>query len=342
MHLDTTRVADIVSAGDEASALRYLQELLQTQGTKAIPYLSIIAPVYDEDESLREFVDRLLSVLKSLECSFEIILVDDGSGSSTKSLLADFVKDSPAIIIIELSRNFGHQSAITAGLQYARGTHTVIMDSDLQDPPELIPDFLMKAQEGAEVVYGIRKTRQESAFKKFCYYLFYRILKLLSSLEIPLDAGDFCLMSRSAVDSLNQLPERSRFVRGLRSWVGFRQIGIPYDRDVRFGGKPKYTIRRLVKLALDGLIAFGYRPLRAISCLGLGVSVTAFLLAIFYILQKVQLGLNPPGFASTMVAIFFFSGIQLVTLGILGEYVGRIYEETKQRPSFVVRRVIRH
>jgi glycosyltransferase involved in cell wall biosynthesis len=307
--------------------------------------LSIIAPVYNEHLVIKEFVSRLLVQLRKLKNegkldSFEVILVNDGSTDKTTSILEEICSKETEVICLDLSRNFGHQFAISAGIDMAEGDRVVIMDSDLQDPPEELPRFLEKLEEGYDVVYGVRRTRKENFIKKFCYAAFYRMLRLLSSIEIPLDSGDYCAMSRQAADNLRKFPERNRFMRGLRSWIGLKQIGLEYDRDARFAGKPKYTIRTLIKLALDGLVAFSYRPLRAIALVGIFVSLASFALAIFYAFQRIQFGLAPPGFASTMVAIFFFAGLQLITLGIIGEYIGRIYEEVKQRPHYLIKRVI--
>lgn len=301
--------------------------------------ISIVAPVYNETDGLIEFHSRLASVLDSLNRTYEIILIDDGSDETTKRTLDRLLSADHRLTVIELSRNFGHQMAISAGLNFAGGDVIVIMDSDLQDPPETLPEFFEKIEEGYDVVYGIRKNRKENIIKKLCYASFYRLLKQVSNIEIPLDAGDFCVLRREAAEHLRKLPERNRFVRGMRSWVGFQQAGITYDRDKRYAGKPKFTIRRLVKLALDGIFSFSYRPLRAISLAGIAVSAGAFLLALFYAFQRIKFGLNPPGFASTMVAIFFFSGLQLTTLGIIGEYIGRIYEEVKQRPLYIIRAI---
>jgi polyisoprenyl-phosphate glycosyltransferase len=229
--------------------------------------------------------------------------------------------------------------AISAGLDYAQGDGVIIMDADLQDPPEVLPQFIAKWREGHEVVYAIRAQRKEGWFKRSLYALFYRLLQRIASIEIPLDSGDFCLMDRRVVDILNGMPERNRFVRGIRSWVGLDQIGLEYERQARYAGRVKYSYRRLVYLALDGLISFSFVPLRMITIVGFSISAISILMAIGYTIQKITIGLNPPGFATTIVAIFFLAGIQLITLGVIGEYVGRIFEEVKQRPLYIVRRV---
>ena len=213
------------------------------------------------------------------------------------------------------------------------------MDADLQDPPEVLPQFIAKWKEGYDVVYAIRKERKEGWVKQCCYALFYRLWKRIANIPIPLDAGDFSLMDRRVVDLLVAMPERNRFVRGIRSWVGLNQVGLPYERRERHAGRPSYTLARLLYLALDGLISFSYVPLRLISILGLGVSVLSILMALFYVVKKLVFGLTPPGFATLTAAVFFLAGIQLITIGVIGEYVGRIFEEVKRRPLYVVRRV---
>jgi dolichol-phosphate mannosyltransferase len=212
------------------------------------------------------------------------------------------------------------------------------MDADLQDPPELLPDFVAKWREGYEVVYAIRQRRHEHIFKRFAYKAFYRLLKFTADIDIPLDAGDFCIMDRRVVELLVRMPERSRFIRGVRSWIGFNQVGIPVNRDERFSGNSKYGFFRLVHLAMDGLVSFSYMPLRFISLVGVFVSVLSIGLAIFYISKQLLIGLSPPGFATIVVMICFFAGVQLVTIGVIGEYVGRIFEEAKRRPLYIVKR----
>lgn len=303
--------------------------------------LTIVTPVFNEADTLMEFAERLYSQLTNLKYSYEVIFINDGSTDNSQQILETITKQYPNTIVIELSRNFGHQYAISAGIDYANSEVVIIMDSDLQDPPELIPQFINAWEDGHDIIYGIRKTRQENFFKKFCYAIFYRTLRLLSNIDIPLDAGDFCLISQKPLAELKKFPERNRFLRGLRSWVGFKQTGIEYDRDKRYAGKPKYTIRRLITLAFDGLLSFSYRPLRFISLVGILISISSFLLALYYSIKRVQFGLTPPGFATTVVAIFFFSGIQLTFLGIIGEYLARIYEEVKQRPLYITRTVSR-
>ena len=303
------------------------------------PVISIVIPVYDEQDNLPILYDRLCRVMESTEPQYEIVFVDDGSQDDSLRLLSDLANQDPRLVVVELARNFGHQVAISAGIDHARGRGVIIMDADLQDPPEALPRFIEKWREGHDVVYAIRTNRKEGWFKRTAYSMFYRLLQRIASIDIPLDAGDFCIMDRRVVDILVSMPERNRFVRGIRSWVGLDQVGLAYDRDARYSGKPKFTLNRLLYLAMDGLISFSYIPLRTISLLGFGVSLVSLLLAIGYTIQKLTRGLTPPGFATTVVAIFFLAGIQLITIGVIGEYVGRIFEEVKRRPLYIIRRV---
>jgi dolichol-phosphate mannosyltransferase len=304
-----------------------------------VPEISIVIPIYNEVENIAVLYDRLVTVLEGSAVDFEIVFVDDGSKDSSVKSLNELGASDKRVIVVELARNFGHQVAITAGLDFARGRGVVVMDADLQDPPEVLPQFIEKWREGHDVVYAIREHRKESWLKRISYKAFYRLLRRVSNIEIPLDAGDFCIMDRKVVDLLKAMPERSRFVRGIRSWVGFSQVGLPFERHARHAGRSKYTVGRLILLALDGLISFSYVPLRVITALGLSVSVVSLLLAVFFFVKKLLYGLSPPGYASIIVSIFFLAGIQLVTLGVIGEYVGRIFEEAKRRPMYVLRRV---
>jgi dolichol-phosphate mannosyltransferase len=305
----------------------------------ARPAVSVVIPVYDEEENLPLLYQRLTEVLEENEPHYEFVFVDDGSRDRSPEILQELSDQDPHVVVVQLARNFGHQIAISAGLDYARGEGVIIMDADLQDPPEVLPEFIAKWREGHDIVYAIRANRKEGWFKRWAYTYFYRLLQRIANIQIPLDAGDFCIMDRKAVDILNNMPERSRFVRGIRSWIGLDQVGLAYNRDSRYAGQPKFTISRLIYLALDGLVSFSFIPLRAISILGFIISFISIMLAIGYTIQKLTRGLTPPGFATTIVAIFFLAGIQLITLGVIGEYVGRIFEEVKRRPLYVVRKV---
>jgi polyisoprenyl-phosphate glycosyltransferase len=303
------------------------------------PDLSVVIPVYNEEDNLPALHARLSTVLAQTELSYEIVFVDDGSHDASLAILRRLASENPDVLVIELARNFGHQVAISAGLDHARGDGVIVMDSDLQDPPEVLPQFIEKWREGHDVVYAIRAQRKESWLKRVAYAAFYRLLQRVANIEIPLDAGDFCIMDRRVVDLLVGMHERNRFVRGIRSWVGLNQVGLAYERHARHAGKPKFTFMRLLYLALDGLVSFSYVPLRVITMLGLSVSLISIALAVFYAIKKLTVGLNPPGFATLTVAIFFLAGMQLITIGVIGEYVGRIFEEVKRRPLYVVRRL---
>jgi dolichol-phosphate mannosyltransferase len=303
----------------------------------AAPEVSVVIPIFNEIDGLPLLFERLYASLSAYD--FEIICVDDGSQDGSTQYLREIVVTDERLLLVELSRNFGHQIAISAGLDHARGQGVIIMDADLQDPPEILPQFIEKWREGHDVVYAVRRRRKEELLKRISYHLFYRVLQRIANIEIPLDSGDFCLMDRRVVDILNGMPERNRFVRGIRSWVGLDQVGVPFDRDVRHAGEPKYTYTRLVYLALDGLVSFSYIPLRFITILGFGVSSISIGLAIYYFIKRLTVGLSPPGFATLIVAITLLSGIQMITIGVMGEYIGRIFEEIKRRPLYIVRKV---
>ncbi len=305
------------------------------------PVLSIVIPVFNEEENIETLHARLTTVLRDLCDEYEIIYVDDGSQDRSQVMLQRMETEDVHVTVIELARNFGHQVAISAGLEHSRGRAVCIMDADLQDPPEILPKFLATWQEGAEVVYAIRTERKEWWGKRLAYALFYRLLQRVANIKMPLDAGDFCIMDRCVVDQLVQMPERNRFVRGIRSWIGFHQVGVAYERHSRHAGRPKYTFKKLVYLALDGLISFSHTPLRIITLLGFSVSLLSFLVALFYMIKKFTLGVGVPGFTTLVVSIFFLAGIQLMTIGVIGEYIGRISDEVKRRPLYVARRVTR-
>ncbi len=270
------------------------------------PEFSVVIPIYNEEQNIPVLYDRLVRVLEGADINFEIVFVDDGSGDQSVHSLNSIGASDNRVIVIELARNFGHQIAITAGLDFARGRAIAVMDADLQDPPEVLTEFIAKWREGHDVVYAIREHRKEGWLKRNSYKTFYRVLRRVSNIEIPLDAGDFCVMDRRVVDLLKSMPERSRFVRGIRSWVGFSQVGITFERHARHAGTSKYTVGRLMLLALDGLISFSYVPLRVITALGLSVSIMSLFLAIFFFVKKLLYGLDPPGYASIIVSIFFW------------------------------------
>jgi polyisoprenyl-phosphate glycosyltransferase len=301
--------------------------------------LSAVIPLYNEELNVPELLRRVHEVLGRLRGidDFELICVNDGSRDRTLSILRDLLPTYPKLVVVSLSRNFGHQLAATAGLDIARGDAVVLMDGDLQDPPELIEQFIQKYKEGYDVVYAVRHSRKgENFFKIFTARAFYRITQRLTNVSIPIDTGDFRLMSRRVVDALQQSRERHRFLRGLVSWVGFNQIGVPYDRDARFAGTSKYPISKMLRFAFDGITAFSETPLRFASYFGFYVSIAAFLVAMSEILIKVFTGYNLPGYTSTMFAILFLGGVQLIGIGILGEYIGRIYDQVKARPLYLI------
>jgi len=303
--------------------------------------LSVAIPVHNEASVLPELLLRVRTVLAALPGGpHEMVFVDDGSTDGTFEMLREAAREDSRIIAISLSRNFGHQAAISAALDHASGDAVVIMDGDLQDIPEVIPQFLEKFGEGFDVVYAQRVRRKEPLLRRICYFVFYRMMDRLSDIPLPLDSGDFGLMSRRVVDQVRRMPEHHRYLRGMRSWVGFRQIGIPVERAERRAGKSKYSLVRLMKLAADGILAFSIVPIRAMAILGALVMFLASIYICFAIYAKLVLHISPQGFTALIVAVTFLSGIVIFFLGIIGEYVGRIYEETKARPQYVVEQIV--
>jgi dolichol-phosphate mannosyltransferase len=306
--------------------------------------ISVIVPCYHEEAVLPQLFERLTEAAKSWGCDYEVICVDDGSTDRTWDLLRRQHEADGRWRCLCLARNFGHQAAISAGLSHAQGDAAVIVDADLQDPPEEIGRLLARWREGYEVVFAVRTKRKDPLAKRFVAWVFYRLLSRLGDLPLPTDSGDFCLLDRKVLEVINALPERNRYLRGLRRWCGFRQASIEFERGARAAGRPKYTLRKLVKLALDGLFSFSTAPLRLATYLGLTVSSLAFLGVVFTFCQKLfarqfaQIGLEPvAGFPTTVISILFLGGVQLICLGIIGEYIGRIYDEVKGRPLWVVR-----
>ena len=298
--------------------------------------LSVVVPIHNEAANLEPLFDRLIATLTRLGMTFEVLFIDDGSLDASPSILQQLQHLDFRVGVVTLSRNFGHQPAVTAGLNLARGRAVVVMDGDLQDPPEIIPALVDRWQGGFDVAYAVRQSRRESWLKRLAYFAFYRLLGAVADLDIPLDSGDFCLMDRRVVLALNSLPERARFVRGLRTFVGFRQVGVPYDRAARHLGEPKYTFRALLSLAIDGIVSFSGRPLRLLTFLGLATAVLAVGLTSWVFLDAFVHRTAPRGWASVIVAVLFMGSIQMVGLGIIGEYVRLIFLETKGRPSYIV------
>jgi len=307
--------------------------------------ISVVIPVYNEEDNIAALHQRVSEGVGACDDDYEVIVVDDGSHDATAELLHEIHARDPRWKVLCFSRNFGHQTAVSAGIHYACGEVVAVMDGDLQDPPEILPDLIAKLHEGYEVVYAVRRKRKEGVFKRAAYRLFYRILRQMASIEVPLDAGDFCVMDRAVVDVLKAMPERARFVRGLRSWAGFRQTGFEYERHARYGGEPKYTFRKLVQLAVNGVLCLSSSPLRWASWMGVmlcGASVGLIaLLLVWWFSRTTLFGIHPSnsiGWTSIMSMLLLLSGLQLLMIGIVGEYLARVFDEIKQRPPWIVAR----
>ena len=303
--------------------------------------ISIIVPLYNEQESFSVLINRIDNVINSMEVDVEVVLVDDGSKDSTAALMAEKALNDSRYHSIFLSKNHGHQLAITAGLSRVRATDGVfIIDGDLQDPPELLIDFYSKYKEGYDVIYAIRKKRKENILKRSAYFLFYRILNTISYIDIPLDSGDFSFISKRVIDILNEMPEESRYIRGMRTWIGFKQIGIEYERDERVAGETKYSFKTLVKLAKNGIFNFSEFPIKFITRLGMIITSLSIIYLIYTLIQKLIFHNVPQGFTSLLIAIILFSGVQLLSIGIIGEYILRIFFQVKNRPLFIIKNSI--
>lgn len=298
---------------------------------------SIIVPVYNESSCLDELHQRITQVMSSQGEEWELILVDDGSQDGSTEIIRKLAKADPHVRPVIFARNFGHQIAVTAGMDYSRGQALVIIDADLQDPPEVILDLIAKWREGYEVVYAVRAEREgESWFKTFSASMFYRVIYRITDVKIPLDTGDFRLLDKKVVNILNKMRERHRFLRGMSAWVGFRQIGVPYKRAARFAGETKYPLSKMLKLALNAITGFSYFPLQLATYVGFfaaGISILAIPIVIFMRIAGSQAFF---GQASALIAVLFLGGVQLISLGILGEYLGRVYDEVKGRPLYIV------
>lgn len=298
--------------------------------------ISVVVPLFNEQENLVSLHRRVTASLEAIGGPYELVLIDDGSQDQTPRMIDELAETDPRVVAVHLSRNFGHQAAISAGLDMARGEVVILMDGDLQDPPEILGDFIDAWREGYDVVYAIRAHRKESWWKRAGYFLFYRLQHRISDLEIPLDSGDFCLLDQKVVQAIRSLPEKQRFVRGLRAFVGFRQKGLVYARNAREAGQPKYTLRALIRLAIDGLVGFSGAPLRGIAYLGLVSTLVSFGLAGWVLGSAMWRQTTPPGWASTMVVVLFLGSVQILCLGIIGEYLRRIFIEVKGRPTYLV------
>ena len=303
-----------------------------------MPKYSLIIPIYNEEETIPELYRRVSDVMDSLDDSVELILINDGSRDCSLNLMRELQERDARVCYISFARNFGHQAAVTAGLNFARGQVIVVLDADLQDPPELIPKMIESWQAGYHVVYAQRtKRKKESWFKRLTAYVFYRLLRRLADVDIPADTGDFCLMDRQVVDLLNSMPERNRYIRGLRAWIGFRQTAVKFERDPRFAGEVKYTFKKSLALAINSLVSFSKIPLRISTYLGLFSALIALLMALLVLYWRLQQPDSPvTGLATILIAVFFLGSVQLISIGILGEYIGRIYEEVKGRPAYTI------
>ncbi len=302
--------------------------------------ISVVIPIYNEEEIIEKLFVRCIKSLKDITEDFEVICIDDGSSDKSLEKLENCHQLDKRFKVLTLSRNFGHQSALLAGLSETSGEYIAMIDGDLQDPPELIKTFYEKALEGYDVVYAVRKKRKEGIFKKFAYWLYYRLLRSVSNVDIPLDSGDFSLISRRALKEILGASEQSLFIRGIRSWVGFKQIGIKYNREERTSGAPKYTLKKLFLLAYNGLFGFSKFPVKFIFILGLVVFLISTIYTFFLLFKFLFFGGIPEGFTSLILAIIGFSSVQLIALGLIGEYVLRIYDESRGRPLFIVKKKI--
>ncbi|MBD2578286.1 glycosyltransferase family 2 protein [Oscillatoria sp. FACHB-1406] len=303
---------------------------------------SLIVPIYNEEKTIPELYRRLSAVMDSLDGTVELILINDGSSDRSLEMMRELHQQDARVCYLSFARNFGHQTAVTAGLNYSRGTAIIVLDADLQDPPELIPQLLEQWRQGYYVVYARRtKRRKEGWFKRFTAYTFYRLLRYLADVDIPADTGDFCLMDRKVVELLNRMPERDRYIRGLRAWVGFPQTAIQYEREPRFAGEVKYTFRKSFALAINSLVSFSKVPLRLATYLGLFSAFLALIMAFLVLYWRFYQPNSPlTGMAAIIVSIFFLGSVQLICIGILGEYIGRIYEEVKGRPLYTLAEVV--
>ena len=304
--------------------------------------ISIVVPLYNEEKVFASLSDRLVSVIDMVPFECEVILVNDGSSDGTALLIEDLCRRDNRFTGVLLSRNFGHQIAVTAGLAHVRGKKgAMIIDGDLQDPPELVSDFYQLLEEGYDVIYAVRQKRKEGLLKRLAYWSYYRLLKRISKLRIPLDSGDFSMLSRRVVDHMNAMPEHSRYLRGMRSWIGFRQKAFLYNRDERQAGETKYSWKKLFELAFNGIFNFSDFPVRLITRMGFFTILLALGYLVYIFIRKIFYGDVPQGFTTLIVAITLFSGVQLLSLGLIGEYVLRIYNQVRNRPLYIIDKVVR-
>lgn len=302
--------------------------------------ISVVVPMYYEELVAKECYSRLTKALSGKNFDYELIFVNDGSTDKTEQILQEIAVQDEKVKVINFARNFGHQVAVTAGIYNAKGDGVVLIDADLQDPPELIPSMVDLWEKGFQVVYAKRKKRKgESFFKKITAKYFYKFLNILSDISIPNDTGDFRLMDRCVVEVFKMMPEKHKFIRGMVSWIGFNQTFVEYERDERFAGETKYPLKKMLKFALDGLLSFSTKPLKLVASIGLLTVMLSFVVLLFALYMKFS-GQTESGWTSLMVVITFFSGVQLLSIGVLGEYIGRIYDETRNRPYFIVKNSI--
>jgi dolichol-phosphate mannosyltransferase len=305
------------------------------------PCLSIIIPVYNEEPTLPELHRRVTAAVQGFGVSYELLFVNDGSRDRSGAILRELALEDPHLRVIDFARNFGHQIAITAGMDHASGEAVVVIDADLQDPPEVIGQMLEKWREGYDVVYAVREKREgDTVFKRATAALFYRLLRRITNVDIPLDTGDFRLMSRRAIEAMKLFRERNRFVRGLVSWIGFRQTGITFVRHERFAGETKYPLKKMIRFALDGIVSFSYLPLQLATFFGFVASALSFLGILWVVYLRLFTSQTITGWASMMVIVLFLGGVQMITLGVVGEYIGRIYDEVKRRPLYLIQELV--
>lgn len=308
--------------------------------TSPSPLISVVVPAYNELDNLPELYRQLVAVFEELPARLEIMIVDDASTDSTLDWLRRISQEDSRVRFVSFSRNFGHQAGVTAGLQHATGDAVVVMDADLQDPPQVLPLMFERWQDGYQVIMGKRVQRDVDPLSKRLFaWMYYRVLAQLSQTKIPLDGGDFCFMDRAVVDTLNKLPERNRYIRGLRAWVGFRHSEIPFDRQQRFSGEPKYNFLKSLSLAIDGLVSFSHSPLRFATYMGMATGILALLMSALVLYWRFFTNSPLAGYATIVTAFLFISSVQMITFGIMGEYVGRIYDEVKGRPHYLVKEI---
>jgi dolichol-phosphate mannosyltransferase len=305
------------------------------------PTYSVIVPAYNEQEVIVESYNRLTKVMQGMDGSYELVFINDGSRDNTAQIIAGICEKDKHVRLINFSRNFGHMPAITAGMEHAKGEAIIVIDADLQDPPEVLPQMAAKWREGYDVVYGKRSMRKgETFFKKLTAKWFYRIINALSSVELPMDTGEFRLIDRKVCDAVNKLQEKNRYMRGLVSWVGFKQVAVEYIREERFAGETKYPLKKMIAFAMDAITSFSYKPLKLATSLGFIISFLGFVYTLVVIYQRLFTDSTVTGWSSTVGIILFTQGIVLVILGMMGEYIGRIYDEIKNRPTYIIREII--